>query len=229
MTLQRAAFWAAAIAVPLGIASDVLYAAAAHFPIDPAAINRFDVLAADPALLRWAAFTDFCAFYAPLVPVALYLRRRLDGRDPLLDVYTIAALAFAVIGGTAALVLGAVGPALAIGAATAGPVAAATYSVVAKTLEDAVYVAIWQTFGAIALGIFYIGVGRLLRRERRWLGALTIFIGADALVVAVARVAGLEPVAIVTIAVWLPLLTFWSGWLAFSVLREGRPDLALTA
>jgi len=229
VTLRRAALWAAAIAVPIGIASDVLYLAAAHFPVDPAALNRFDVLAADPALLRWAAFTDFCAFYAPLVPVALYLRRRFDRRDALLDLYTVAALAFAVVGGSAALVLGAVGPALAAAAAAGGPGAVPAYSIVARALEDAIYVAIWQTFGAIALGIFYVGVGRLLRCEQRWLGTLTIFIGADAFVVAVARIAGLEPVAIVTIAIWLPLMTLWSGWLAFSVLREGRPDLALTA
>jgi hypothetical protein len=54
-------------------------------------------------------------------------------------------------------------------------------------------------------------------------------IGADAFLVAAARVTGLEPVAIVTIVVWLPLMTIWFGWLALAALREGPPDLALAA
>jgi len=219
MTLRRVAFWAACIGVPIGLVSDGLYFAAAHFPLDPAAMIRLDVLAADPTLLRWAAVTDFAGFYVPLVPVALYLRSGFAGRDALLDLYTVAGLAFAVVGGVAALVLGAVGPGL----------AAAGDAVVARALADTVFVAIWQTFGAVAFGVFAIGIGRLLRPSHRSLGTLTIFMGADALLVAIARVAGLEPVAIVTIVIWLPLLSVWSAWLAASALREDLPDLALAA
>jgi len=219
MTLRRVAFWAACIGVPIGLVSDGLYFAAAHFPLDPAAMIRLDVLAADPTLLRWAAVTDFAGFYVPLVPVALYLRSWFAGRDALLDLYTVAGLAFAVVGGAAALVLGAVGPGL----------AAAGDAVAARALAATVFVAIWQTFGAVAFGVFAIGIGRLLRPGHRSLGTLTIFMGADALLVAIARVAGLEPVAIVTIVIWLPLLSVWSAWLAASALREDLPDLALAA
>jgi len=219
MTLRRVAFWAACIGVPIGLVSDGLYFAAAHFPLDPAAMIRLDVLAADQTLLRWAAVTDFAGFYVPLVPVALYLRSRFAARDALLDLYTVAGLASAVVGGAAALVLGAVGPGL----------AGADDAVAARALADTVFVAIWQTFGAVAFGVFAIGIGRLLRPSHRSLGTLTIFMGADALLVAIARVAGLEPVAIVTIVIWLPLLSVWSAWLAASALREDLPDLALAA
>lgn len=229
MTLRRVAFWAACVAVPLGLVSDALYFAAGGFRLDPAAMVKPDVLAADPSLLRWAAFTDFTSFYVPLVPVALYLRERFASRDALVDLWAVAALAFAVVGGAAALTLGVVGPALATANAAAAPAAAAAYAVAARALEDTVFVAIWQTFGAIALGVFFIGAGGLLRAEHRSLGALTMAIGADAFLVAGARVTGLEPVAIVTIVVWLPLMTIWFGWLALAALREGPSDLALAA
>ncbi|HSW94616.1 MAG TPA: hypothetical protein VLI88_00500 [Patescibacteria group bacterium] len=229
MTLRRVAFWAACLAVPLGLVSDALYVAAEGFRPDPAAMVRLDVLAADPALLRWAAFTDFASFYVPLVPVALYLRGRFASRDPLVDLYAVAAIAFAVVGGAAALALGAVGPALAAANATAGPAAAPAYAVAARALEDTVFVAIWQTCGASALGIFFVGISRLIRPEHRSLGTLTLVIGGDAFLVAAARVTGLEPVAIVTVVVWLPLMTIWFGWLALAALREGRPELARAA
>lgn len=225
MTLRRVAFWAACVAVPLGIVSDLLYAAAEHFPLDPAALVRLDVLAADPTLLRWAAFTDFCSFYLPLVPIALYLRARFAGRDALLDLYTVGALGFATIGGCAALVLGVVGPTL----AAAGPSAGPATVIVARALEDAVLVAIWQIFGAIALGTFYLGLGRLLRPDHRRLGSFTMLLGVDAVLVAVARIVGLEPLVIVTVAIWLPLMTVWTAWLAASELRGDRPDLAFAA
>jgi hypothetical protein len=227
VTLRRVAFLAACVAVPLGIASDVLYFAATGFRVDPAAMVELDVLAADPTLLRWAAFTDFCSFYLPLVPVAVYLHERFSERDALLPLYTVAALAFAVVGGGAALVLGVVAPALAAASAAAGAPALPAYAIVARALEDAVFVAIWQVLGMIALGIFFIGVGRQLRPEHRSLGTLTILLGGLAFIVFVARIAGLDPVAIAAILVLLPLMTLWFGWLAFSALRAERPDLAL--
>ncbi|MDQ6857820.1 MAG: hypothetical protein M3Z65_02370 [Chloroflexota bacterium] len=226
MTLRRVAFWAACIAAPLGVVSDLLYAAAAGFHVDPAALLRLDVLAADPVLLRWAAFTDFASFYLLLAPIALYLRERFHGRDPLGDLYTVAALAYVVVGGAAALVLGAVGPALAIASAAAGPGAGPAYRIAAAALEDAVFLAVWQTFDAIMFGIFAIGVGRLLRDELRSFGTLTIVMGTASLLVALARVAGLEAVAIVTLIGWLPAMTIWFGWLAVSIRREDRPELA---
>lgn len=136
---------------------------------------------------------------------------------------------FAAVGGAAALVLDTVGSALAAASAAAGPAAGPQYRVAATALEDAIVVAIWQTFGAVAFGVFALGIGRLLRAEQRWLGRLTLFIGGDALAVALARIAGLEAVAIVTIVVWLPLLTVWSGWLALAALREDRSERTLAA
>jgi hypothetical protein len=222
VTLRRVAFLAACVAVPLGIASDLLYFAATGFRLDPEAMVKLDVLAADPTLLRWAAFTDFGSFYLPLVPVAVYLHERFSGRDALLPLYTVAAVAFAVVGGGGAVVLGVVAPALAVASATAGAAALPAYAIVARALEDAVFVAIWQTLGAVALCVFFIGVGRLLRPEHRSLGTFTTVTGGLAFVVFLARVAGLEPVAILAILVWLPLITLWFGWLAFSVLRADR-------
>jgi hypothetical protein len=113
--------------------------------------------------------------------------------------------------------------------AAAGAPALPAYAIVAQALEDAVFVAIWQVLGMIALGIFFIGVGRQLRPEHRSLGTLTILLGGLAFIVFLARVAGLEPVAVMAILVLLPLMTLWFGWLAFSALRAERPDLALAA
>ena len=226
MILRQVALWAALFAVPLGLLSDALYSASIGFRSDFVSLTKLDVLAADPALLRWATFTDVWGYYLPLAPIALYLRRRFDGRSGLLDLYTAAALAAVVIGSAGALVLGAVGPALASGYATATASERPAYKIAAAALEDAVFVAIWQTFDALVLGFFYVGIGQLLRRERRWLGTFSMFIGIDAILAAVFRVIGLEPLAIAAIVVWLPLMTVWFLWLALVTLRFPEPRSA---
>ena len=126
------------------------------------------------------------------------------------------------------LVLGVVGPALAAASAAAGAAALPAYTILARAPEDAVSVAISQVLGTIELGVFFIGVGSLLRPEHRSLGTLTILLGSLAFIVFLGRVAGPEAIAIVAILLLLPLMTLWFGWVAFSGLRA-ESDLTLAA
>jgi hypothetical protein len=162
-------------------------------------VYSFDVkaLAANPGalpvrgldvtgLLRWGGLVDMLGYLA-LAPVVLYLHRRLGasvstqgGALGLVSLLTISGLGFVLVGSIGAVLYASVGPPL-LDSSAAGSETATAARVAFAALGNGVIVGLWGTLEQLLLGVWLIGIGWLVRVERRAFGWLAVVAGIGAL------------------------------------------------
>jgi hypothetical protein len=218
LILRRTGLAALVVSIGLGMASSVLFLAAFQFRFDrffeP---TRIVASGATPAeLLRWAAVLDLFGYYLATAVLAYVLWRQLRPRNPVIaDLSTLAGVGFALAGGAGAAVLAVFGSSLmhdyTDAAATEQVVIAAQFA----TLMAVVMRSIWQFLDGILIGVWWLGIGLLLRRDRPRLSVLTLVLAAVAVVGAFVNLVGLSLVRDVLLGVLFILWTVW--WISLLV------------
>jgi hypothetical protein len=186
---QRSVALVALAFVVLQVAASLMFLAVYDFDIKMLAANpgALPARGSDVAgLLRWAGLVDMLGYLA-LAPVVIYLHRRLDGSVStqvgalsLVSMLTISGLGFVLVGSIGAVLYASVGPPL-LDASAAGSETATSVRVAFVALGNGVVVGIWGTLEQLLLGIWLIGVGWLMRAERRAYGWLAVVAGGGAL------------------------------------------------
>jgi hypothetical protein len=141
-------------------------------------------------LVRWASFLDLFG-YLLLAPLALYLHRRFR-QDPLIDLYTVAALAYILFGALGAIILATAAPQLIRDYATAASAAEQeSIATTLSTLNQVVSVDLWQILEGIPAGVWLIGIGTSVYHAKHHLLSFVPFaLGGLLLLIAVGRILG---------------------------------------
>jgi hypothetical protein len=163
-------------------------------------------------LLRWSAIGDMFFSYLLLVPLALYLNAKLRPRKPwLADLGALGAFAYIVVGAAGAAILASSGPPLIEAYAVAGPSERVAILTSFETLRNIVFLGLWQTLDVIAVGVWILSVGYLIRPNRRVFGALLVALGLGTMTVSVLTPLGLTGLIKVGVALGLAGLG-WAAW-----------------
>jgi hypothetical protein len=223
--LQRLAAWSGIILT----AATVLNATTLFW----AAKDDIGALFADPTPLlligssganwfHWSMVFDLVA-YLSFVPIAVFGYRWFRPQRPdLVLLYTIGGVSYALIGSLGAVLLGVVIPTLVREYPAATPSQQEAMQVMIKVSYSMVVRGLWNPLEIFLLGIWCLGIGALLRRERAALGLLTLLIGGFAMVDTLGWITQVE--LIFRIGVFgISLLIVWGAWFGTSVLR--RPVL----
>ena len=225
-SFQRFAALAAIISFPLALGSIVLSVsgtAAIDFNVD-AATNPALLIAvgADGASLsRWGMILDMIGYYLPLLPVALFLWRWLRSRNPdWVLFYTSCGLGYILIGAIGAAILAAVHPPLINAYAQASVEQRAVLETVFSAVWNMVYGGMWNLLEVLLAGIWFLGIGLLLRSERRPFSVVTIILGISALLDSLGFILGIEALALLGVAIYVLLAPFWTLWLGIDLLRK---------
>jgi hypothetical protein len=203
------------------LASGICLAAAANFRLSALSNpSSLITIGTDGAhLFRWGMVLDVFGYYVLLMPLALWLWKWLKPNDPLLmTLYTGCGLAYILVGAMGAILLAAVEPPLIMQYAQVSGAQRETLHIVFTSFLNAVYLGLWNPLEALLAGIWWVGVGSLLRRERRGLGMVSILLGVGALLDAFGNFVGLEPIFLLG-ASWLVLFFFvWAAWCGIELL-----------
>ena len=219
---QKLAGAAAILSAPLGFASMILVLMPVDFNFE--AFENYSLfLTAGPAgagILRWSMILDVFGYYLLLVPAMFVLWQWFKDKGALkAGFYTAFGLAYALLGAAGAAVLAAAWPPLIHAYAAAGDQAGAVETVF-RTLSDVVISGIWNTLDPITSGIWWLGMGGLLRSERRGLGIFTILVGVTTLTGWVGSVLGSAMLAMLGLNLYLVFALAWALWLGIDLLRK---------
>jgi hypothetical protein len=222
-SFQRFAALAAIISFPLTLGSIVLSGMALDFNME-ASTNPALLLSvgADGASLsRWGMILDMFGYYLPLLPVALFLWRWLGPRNPdWVLFYTSCGLGYILIGAIGAVILAAVHPPLIGAYAQASVEQRPALETVFSAVWNMVYGGMWNILGELLAGIWFVGVGLLLRGERRIFSIVTMILGISALLDSLGMILNFEGLALLGLSIYVVLAPIWTLWLGIDLLRK---------
>jgi hypothetical protein len=222
---QRIAGMTTMLSLLPALASGICLAAAANFRLNALSNpSTLITIGTDGALLfRWGMVLDVFGYYLLLTPLALWWWKWLKPNGSLLvTLYTWCGLAYILVGAMGAILLAAVEPPLIIQYVQASSTQRETLQIVFTSFLNAVYLGLWNPLEALLAGIWWVGVGSLLRRERRGLGIVSILLGVGALLDAFGNFMGVEPIFLLGVS-WLVLFFFvWVAWCGIELLWRPR-------
>ena len=165
-------------------------------------------------LLRWGMIFDVFGSYLLLTPLALHLWNWLKPKNPNhVTLYTLCGLAYILIGSMGAIVLSAVLPPLINDYAQASAAQRDNLHVVFNSFLNAVFLGLWNPLEVFLLGIWLIGLGPLIQRERRALGVVTRLLGFSALIDSAGRFLDLQTIFFIGSSGLFLLVPVWLiGW-----------------
>ena len=222
-SFQRFAAVTAIVSFPLALASDVLSGLPINFSPDVATNPALMLsVGTDGAnLLRWGMILDMFSYYLPLLPVALFLWRWLASKNPdWVRFYTFCGLGYILIGATGAVILAAIQPPLINAYAQASAEQRVMLETVFNTIWSMVYGGMWNILGGLLAGTWFLGIGLLLRSERRLFSIFSIILGISALLDSLGFILGIEALALLGVAIYVLLAPFWALWLGIDLLRK---------
>ena len=221
-SFQRLAAVTAIISAPLAFASVVAPLAAVDFNME--AFDDMSLMlstgSSGARLLGWGMVADIFGFYLILAPLALFLWRWLRPKNPrMVDLFTFCGLAYMVIGAIGAGFLWMAWPNLINSYSASSPQQRETIEIVFKSLTAGIQQGVWG-MEAIPASIWWLGIGALLRTERRILGIVTVVLGAFMLLSFVGTLVGLAAVSQIGLFVYLFFAPIWALWLGIDLLRK---------
>ena len=222
-SFQRFAALAAIISFPLALGSIVLTGMAMDFNME-ASTNPALLLSvgADGAnLWRWGMILDMFSYYLPFLPIALFLWGWLGPRNPdWVRFYTFCGLGYILIGATGAVILAAIQPPLIKAYAQASVEQRVMLETVFNTIWSMVYGGMWNILGGLLAGTWFLGIGLLLRSERRPFSVVTIILGISALLDSLGMILSVEALALLGVAIYVLLAPVWALWIGIDLLRK---------
>lgn len=222
-SFQRFAALAAIISFPLALGSIVLSGIPVNFSPDVATnpALRLSVGADGASLLRWGMILDMFSYYLPFLPLALFLWRWLASKNPdWVLFYTSCGLGYILIGAIGAAILAAVHPPLINVYAQASVEQRPVLETVFSAVWNMVYGGMWNILEVLLAGIWFLGIGLLLRSERRLFSIFSIILGISALLDSLGFILGIEAVALLGVAIYVLLAPVWALWIGIDLLRK---------
>ncbi|HEX9384850.1 MAG TPA: DUF4386 family protein [Anaerolineales bacterium] len=165
-------------------------------------------------LLRWGMIFDVFGSYLLLTPLALHLWAWLKQKSPIhVSLYTLCGLAYILIGSMGAIVLSAVLPPLINHYVQASASQRDNLQVIFNSFLNAVFLGLWNPLEVFLLGIWLIGLGPLIQRERRALGVVTRLLGFSALIDSAGRFLDIQTIFFIGSSGLFLLVPVWLiGW-----------------
>jgi hypothetical protein len=213
----------------LNLAASLATSLAVDFNVELLA-NPQDMLTAglEPGvidLFRWGEILGVFAFCLLLIPVALYLWYWLSPRNPrMVTLYTVLGLIGIVLCVIESTVRVSIWPPMMAAYPQAADLQREVLQVMFGAMTDFAFESMYA-LNSILAGLWLLGMGLVLRSERRILGIVTAIMGAAILLAGVGWITRVDPLARLEIVYFVQ--PFWAVWLGIVIWRwdEQREQL----
>lgn len=222
-SFQKLASVTAILSAPVAYAGEYFGFTAIAF--DPTAFSEPGTLIAlgteGAALFWWDWRLILFGYYLLVAPAVVFLWYWLRPKRPLsVTLVTLSGLAYVAFGALGAAINAAVWPELMIEYAQAGPEQQAVLETVFSTLAATVAIGVWGILNRIVSAVWWIGIGALLRSERRSLGWFTLIVGVFSAIAAVGNLLEVAPLTGLGTMGFLLLAPTWALWLGVDLWRR---------
>lgn len=222
--LRRVAAWLAILALPFAFANVglALVAVDYDFTLFGDFASGFRAIADrpdGPALLRWSMISDMLGFYLMLIPLALVLWDWLRARNqPLVTLFTLFGVAYLLCGAIGAAILSVVLPYQVDAYVNAAVADRYVHQALFLAFSSAIYDGVWGTLDPLLGGVWWVGLGSILRRDRKALGWVTVVLGIFMLL----RDVKLGPLEMIGLFVYFVLAPVWAAWAGIDLLLKSE-------
>lgn len=162
---------------------------------------------------------DLFGYYLLLLPLIFYLHQQYKFQSSWMPLITFSGLAYVLIGSIGAAILTALWPGLMNDYITTNDTAKESIALVFKTSTLLVTEGLWNILEVIFASIWWIGIATLIKRENKWLGALSLATGLATLADAAGNIIGLKSLAEAGLNLYLVLGILWPIILGIYIIR----------
>ena len=219
---KRIAAISAILAAPVTLASAVVLLNSVDFNTDLMS-NPADLItigAAASETFRWGSILELGAPTLLLIPAALYLWYWLKPRAPeLVTLYTIFGLASLLLAAIGSLMRASFYPPLMNTYAQVSVAQQEVLKIIFQGLTDFIFEGLYA-LELVFWGVWWLGIGPVLRNERRILGMVSMIFGIAFLGAGAGWLLRVEPLARLENAFFL--LPIWVVWLGIVIWRRGE-------
>lgn len=163
---------------------------------------------------------DMFGYYLLLLPLIFYLHQQYKFQSSWTPLITFSGLAYVLTGAIGAAILAAIWPALMQDYLSAADNNKEWVAGLFKTSTLLVTKGLWNILEVIFATAWWIGTGKLLYRENKWLGAVTIATGLSTLADAIGNMAGWNSLAEAGLNLYLVLGIAWPVVMGISIIRK---------
>lgn len=213
----------AVLSAPVAYLAEVLGVVAIDF--DPTAFSEPSTIIAlgteGATLIWWGMRLNLFGYYLLVAPAVVFLWYWLRPKDPpLVTLLTVAGLAYVLSGALAATINAVIWPDLMTQYARAGPDQQAVIETVFSPHAMTTVVVLWGILNRTMAAVWWVGIGALLRSERRWLGLFTLGLGAISAIAALGNLLDVAPLVGLGTMGYLLLAPLWALWLGVDLWRR---------
>ncbi len=219
---KRIAAITAILAAPVTLANTIVLFIAVDFNSELMSnpVGLINIGAAASETFRWGTILELGAPTLLLVPAALYLWYWLKPRAPeLVTLYTVFGLASMILAVTGTLLRATLYPPLMAAYPQASETQQEILMVIFQGITNFTFEGLWA-LELIFWGIWWLGIGLVLRGERRSLGIVTAIMGTAFLIAGAGWLLRVGPLARLENAFFL--VPFWVVWLGVVIWRRGE-------
>lgn len=227
-SFSKTAAITAILSFPIALLSLVLVFGAFNWDFD-VAFNPAKAIAylPDPSqMLRYGWLLDILGYYLLLAPVAIYLQHWLSEKAPLYSqLFTFCGLGYILCGGLGAAIMAGTSVPFFSAYQSGNATEQAAVSAAFASIFHQVFDGIWNQFAMLMAAVWLMGMGWLLRSERRALAWMTSLIGIASLTDFLGMALNMEAVSTIGLNVYLWLGPIWALWLGLSVWRHQEKSI----
>jgi len=214
--------WITILSGIIGFVSYFLVAGSVNFNFDffsnPVLI--FSIPNVHIGMLRWSMVTDIFGYYLLLLPAMVFINEWLRGATAWRTLITFCGTSYILLGAIGAAILAVMWPSFLTKFPTASPEQQETIKLLFDTFSQMVYGGLWNLLDTILAGVWFVGVGIFILREKRLLGWFTIMVGVISLLDGVGNIFEIHVLAETALNLFLILAPIWAIVMGYAMLKN---------